>query len=402
MFSNIDRTAAGGTRGFHPNRRPANFFSLSLLLFVALAPSFVSSFVALPLGSSSSHCCARILRSSSSSESSGGESSDGENNFYGYSCDDVFGEEKVTAPLEFDAVKNARDIATVKRSCIKSGRIFRTGMLSNASSEDRMKILNDISLKTLVDLRSLTELKTDEGLYENPMFEGYTDIKWSSVRSAREVSTQEKYDGSSEKNFRRKERHFVSLMDEKKYVLGTLKRLEKRKIAKLAITAPSAVVSKRMRKKAKASVLETINDGGLPMLNELILEMAAKGISYVLNLCADVNRHPLAFYCTAGKDRTGVVTAIILAACGVEDSAIVEDYAISANVYKEMGDHKAMVGALQQRDLNPDVFLGAPAEVMVDTLATIRGSYGSIDGYLDYIGFGEDDRERLRRALMAD
>jgi len=128
--------------------------------------------------------------------------------------------------------------------------------------------------------------------------------------------------------------------------------------------------------------------------------MAAKGIRYVLNLCADESRHPVAFYCTAGKDRTGVLSAIILAACGVSDEKIVEDYAISASVYAEMGDHKAMVGALKQRDLNPDVFLGAPAEVMVETLATIRENYGSIEGYCDDIGFDEADRVRLRPALM--
>lgn len=302
--------------------------------------------------------------------------------------------------LSFDAVKNARDLASADSSALQPSKLYRTGMLSNATPEDSAKITTGLSLKTLVDLRSLTELKTDEGLNTNPVFSDYTDIKWSSVRSAREVATKEKYDGKSEKSANRKERHFVSLMDEKKYVVGTFQRLQKRKIAKLAVTAPTTVVSRRMRNKAKGVFLDTINSGGLPLLNELILQMAAKGICYVLKLCADKSRHPVAFFCTAGKDRTGVITAIILAACGVSDEKIIEDYAISANVYKEMGDHKAMVGALKQRDLNPDVFLGAPAEVMAETLATIRESYGSVEGYLDFIGFNEADRERLKEVLM--
>ena len=128
--------------------------------------------------------------------------------------------------------------------------------------------------------------------------------------------------------------------------------------------------------------------------------MAAKGIKYVLQLMSDERRHPVAFYCTAGKDRTGVLTAIVLAAVGVPDEAIVADYTISANVYKEMGDHSAMVGALKQRDLDPDTFLGAPAEVMVETLSMIREEFGSIEGYLDSIGFGEEDREKLKKAIL--
>lgn len=304
------------------------------------------------------------------------------------------------APLTFDSIKNARDLSSADESFIRPNKLYRTGMLSNASPEDAVKITSGLSLKTLVDLRSLTELKTDDGLNTNPVFDDFTDIKWSSVRSAREVKSKEKYDGKSEASANRKERHFVSLMDEKKYVVGTFQRIQKRKIAKLAVTAPTTVVSRRMRSKAKKVFLDAINGGGLPMMNELILQMAAKGIRYVLMLCADTSRHPVAFYCTAGKDRTGIITAIILAACGVSDEKIVEDYAISANVYKEIGDHKAMVGALKQRDLNPDVFLGAPAEVMAETLTTIRDGYGSIEGYCDFIGFDEADRERLKQAIM--
>jgi hypothetical protein len=180
------------------------------------------------------------------------------------------------APLTFDSIKNARDLSSADESFIRPNKLYRTGMLSNASPEDAVKITSGLSLKTLVDLRSLTELKTDDGLNTNPVFDDFTDIKWSSVRSAREVKSKEKYDGKSEASANRKERHFVSLMDEKKYVVGTFQRIQKRKIAKLAVTAPTTVVSRRMRSKAKKVFLDAINGGGLPMMNELILQMAAK------------------------------------------------------------------------------------------------------------------------------
>ena len=138
------------------------------------------------------------------------------------------------------------------------------------------------------------------------------------------------------------------------------------------------------------------------MLNELMLRFGAPGIKHVLDLISDANRHPLAFYCTAGKDRTGMIAAIILALLGTADDAIVEDYSLSANVYAEMDDHKAMVGALSQRHLNATTFLGAPAYVMEDTLKNIRNLYGSVEDYLDFIGFHKESRERLIHVLTKD
>lgn len=198
----------------------------------------------------------------------------------------------------------------------------------------------------------------------------------------------------------RKERHFVSIMNELKYVKGTVSKVRKRDIAKVIIESPGALVSKRVRGHIKKPFLDEINGGGLPMLNELLLQYGAPGIHYVLDLCKDRNRHPVAFYCTAGKDRTGMIAALMLSAVGVSEEDIVEDYSLSANVYAEMGDHKAMVGALSQRSLDAKTFLGAPPQVMRDTLKTINEKWGSVNGYLDWIGFGEDDRKQLKSALL--
>lgn len=46
--------------------------------------------------------------------------------------------------------------------------------------------------------------------------------------------------------------------------------------------------------------LEIVNDGGLYLLNELVLEISGKEIVEVLKLLADPKHHPVAMYCTAG------------------------------------------------------------------------------------------------------
>ena len=363
--------------------------------------------------------------------------------------------------LPLEKVKNARDLSSARNSPVRPHRVYRIGRVSDATSADLRTLYDDIGIKTLVDLRSPTELKDDANLDRIEVYGNFTDMVYHENRDGgvvRELKSDEHRMTRRRKRDRvlravggavngtkdvllgfvdnffgddddddddmddddddcldcieaarlideqrtrknRRERHFVSIMNELKYVRGTLSKLRKRDIAKTIIKSPTTIISKTARENIKKPFLDEINGGGLPMLNDLLLRFGAPGIRYVLDLCSDVNRHPVAFYCTAGKDRTGMIAAIILALLGADDDAIVEDYSLSANVYAEMADHKAMVGALSQRNLDAKTFLGAPPHVMEDTLRNIRRDYGSVEEYLDYIGFGRDSRERLIRAL---
>ena len=400
-------------------------------------------------------------------------------------------------PLE--KVKNARDLASTPNSPIQPGRLYRMGRVSDATVNDIQLLFQELGIKTLVDLRSPTELKDDTTLLRKEVFGEFTNIVWmergrgkegclkvlapgqlpvKSRKSAEESATnisnsnnnkmggprsfwrrhfgkkqQEEEDeqqdllleletkedgdddgdvdddegegeGSEDEDEEvtlnilpeeecgiddcpdpalsssGKERHFVSLMNEFKYVRGTLSKVRKRDIARTLLKSPGALVSRRVRSSCKKPFIKEINDGGLPMLNELLLRFGAPGIKYVLDLCADADRHPIAFYCTAGKDRTGMIAAIIMGLSGVSAKDIVEDYTLSANVYAEMNDHSAMVGALSQRNLDAKTFLGAPPHVMRDTLEAINADYGSVEGYCNWIGFGPEQQEKLRKAVM--
>lgn len=403
--------------------------------------------------------------------------------------------------INFEKVKNARDLASVRNSPIQPCRLIRTGRISDATEKDLDVLHDELGIRTLVDLRSPTELKDDLTLDRHEVFGEFTNLIWDErhngvVKELREgeprikekkpnplkklvgkvnakdeehdsdadvsgagtdddflgnkiliaaadvaaITTEmdndelvvetcpddaefmdndnDNDDDDDEKVGRfvttyapgaifedtsrgdRKERHFVSIMNELKYVKGTVSKVRKRDIAKILIECPGALVSKRVRGHIKEPFLKKINDGGLPMLNELVLKFGHPGIKYVLDICKDKNRHPVAFYCTAGKDRTGIIAAIILAVAGVSEEDIIEDYSLSANVYAEMNDHQAMVGALSQRNLDAKTFLGAPPNVMKETLQNINEKWGSVEGYLDWIGFGEEDRKQLQDALL--
>lgn len=56
----------------------------------------------------------------------------------------------------------------------------------------------------------------------------------------------------------------------------------------------------------------------------------------------------------------------------------------------------------QQNNLDPEKFLRAPRSVIEHTLAYIEEKFGSIEAYLDTIGFTADKRARLKAALLEE
>ena len=108
------------------------------------------------------------------------------------------------------------------------------------------------------------------------------------------------------------------------------------------------------------------------------------------------------FHCTGGKDRTGVVTAVLLRALGVDDSVIVDDYAVSET-------HLAVAiarfrDAFEEQGLSEEVITyltSSPPERMEQTLGALDRRWGSTREYLDHIGVGEDVVVTLRANLLS-
>src|SRR4029078_2117372 len=60
-----------------------------------------------------------------------------------------------------------------------------------------------------------------------------------------------------------------------------------------------------------------------------MLDQGSGSIVGALEMIADADRVPLVFHCSAGKDRTGVLAAVLLSVLGVSDDDIAADYALS-------------------------------------------------------------------------
>src|SRR5882724_11120920 len=120
-----------------------------------------------------------------------------------------------------------------------------------------------------------------------------------------------------------------------------------------------------------------------------------------LELIADRNNHPLVFHCSAGKDRTGVLAAMLLAAVGVIDGDMIHDYTLSAPFMPEIRNRLTNdPAASPELKALPDFQWEASAESMARFLALLRREYGSAAGYLKAQGADNSLPQRLEEALL--
>lgn len=324
----------------------------------------------------------------------GRRSSTRHNSFVLQCTDGVSSQSSINQNLE--EVKNMRDIGTVSRG-IASKKIIRTGCVSKASPSDLNFMQENFDFKVYVDLRSPAEVEEDKDI-ESSVYEGFQNFKYNKRKSIFEP-----YNLSEDKVIKpEKKRYFISLMSESLITRGVFFRLKKRNRLKAIGLFLFSKLSRRANKKVRSIFLKTINEGGLSLLNELVVDMSGKQIAEVLKLLADPSNYPAAMYCTAGKDRTGLIAMLILSVLGASDDEIVADYILSDSAYKDINNKQAMVASLKQVDVDPDTFLRAKPEVMHHTINYIRKNFGSIDNFLDNYGFDEEWRNKLRNNLLED
>jgi protein-tyrosine phosphatase len=117
---------------------------------------------------------------------------------------------------------------------------------------------------------------------------------------------------------------------------------------------------------------------------------------------ADRANLPAVFYCAAGKDRTGVLAALILDALGVEPERTVADYHLSKErVDRIRARALATAGECPSAMVaQPPAFMQAPAEAMALLLAAIRDEFGSTTVYLRSIGVSDATLEAVRDNLL--
>jgi protein-tyrosine phosphatase len=132
----------------------------------------------------------------------------------------------------------------------------------------------------------------------------------------------------------------------------------------------------------------------------LMAEFAADRIGTVITRLADASG-PAVFHCAAGKDRTGVISAVLLGLLDVPDEVIVADYAATQENLDAIVDRLMALDGYKQMlaSLPPDTMHAKP-ETMVELLRRLGERFGSIEGYVRHAGVPVDAVDRLRATLV--
>ncbi len=132
-----------------------------------------------------------------------------------------------------------------------------------------------------------------------------------------------------------------------------------------------------------------------------MLDDAGDQIVGALEALAAPEAQPAVFHCTAGKDRTGLLSAIVLALLGVPEDTVVADYALSGAAMERLRA-KLILKYPEGKDVITgidEVFSADPGN-MVALFAHLRQHYGSVEAYADRIGASAELLARLRLVLL--
>jgi protein-tyrosine phosphatase len=131
------------------------------------------------------------------------------------------------------------------------------------------------------------------------------------------------------------------------------------------------------------------------------LERSADLIVDVVTRFVSSDALPGVFFCAAGKDRTGVMSAVLLGAVGVCDEDLVEDYYLTADAIDQI------IGRFASAPGSPDMYRDFPpshfapyAETMEMVVAGVKERWGSFADYLIDNGLGRASLDALTASLL--
>ena len=132
-----------------------------------------------------------------------------------------------------------------------------------------------------------------------------------------------------------------------------------------------------------------------------MLAEAAPRFADAINLLSQQSVLPAVFHCAAGKDRTGILAALVLGVLGVDESIIAADYGLTRSATTRLRawarQHQPELADLYDR--MPPRFTAADPRAMAIILNDITDRYGSVRNYVREIGVSDDAVRALVDAL---
>ncbi|KAK3359154.1 protein-tyrosine phosphatase-like protein [Lasiosphaeria hispida] len=284
------------------------------------------------------------------------------------------------SPCDFENILNFRDVGkTVNdflgRKLVREGLFYRSARPDDATLHDRHLLRDEFGIKTIIDLRTKTEhinaakkrqadvltlAESNAALFEPMHIPGlrYLEIKLTGRRFERFLLSQ------------------LSWWSFLKFLFLFLAGFRMRAIAILGreVMLPRGLVGLG---------LDTLDNSGPEIAETLNAFLSPSGL-------------PALIHCTQGKDRTGIIAILVLLVLGVPVDAIDHDYRLSDEAL--LPEKEARLAEIREIGLTDE--WGVTSKALVSRTAEhLVFRYGSVDSYLDGIGFGGRERDMLREVL---
>jgi protein-tyrosine phosphatase len=151
-----------------------------------------------------------------------------------------------------------------------------------------------------------------------------------------------------------------------------------------------------------AGKLKTLQFDSLEQLYTIMLDRFTPSLVAAVGAIADNSDVPVLVHCTAGKDRTGVVVALVQEVLGVERGAVLEHYALSQEMLGEsyLRDLFGGVDPLELPGVAAHRAVSSPPTLLESLLVAIDVAHGDVESMLLSHGLTSAQLTRLREAYI--
>ena len=160
---------------------------------------------------------------------------------------------------------------------------------------------------------------------------------------------------------------------------------------------------KKVRSMASLLMMPPMEELYVNMVKDQSLDNVVRVLKFILTM--PVQKYALVFHCTAGKDRTGIIAALLLAFLGVDRETIIKDYLLTNKnvriksnlVYVALlltkGNHK-LASKIKHYCMAEPGFINA-------SLSQLEKDYGSLQSFFTQkLGFTAKETQDIKNKFL--
>ncbi|MFT9055321.1 MAG: tyrosine-protein phosphatase [Ethanoligenens sp.] len=246
----------------------------------------------------------------------------------------------MTHSLGLTGVANARDLGgykTTNGETVKSGILLRTAALSSATDTDIKNLTNVYDLKQIVDFRTDSEIASAT----DPTIAGVTNTHISIIKSTSSTTSS-------------------------------------------AVTSSATSSTAQNSLSQMVAMIKAMGDPNAYMENTysqmVTSDYSISGYKDFFNILLNRQSGSILYHCTAGKDRTGVASILLLSALGVDKNTVIQDYLLTNQFVQSTVDATVKAAAAAGADQSTQDGIRILSTVDVNWANSIFDAINTKDG----------------------